>query len=289
LPDIAYTGQTVLCEGETTSLSPTSGGEWTSSDPDIATINNAGEVLAIGEGTVTFTFENTSTGCVSDVSGQLTVNPVYTVELTGDDSICTGENTFLTPTSGGTWTSSDPDVATISNIGVVTGVSGGTAYFTFESDYNCTSPQSATITVTDYTDVTLSGPATLCEESTATITADVAGGTWSSSNSSIVSIDASTGEITAIAAGNAIIMYNMDPELFINQANHNIEITGKPNANLTGSASLCVGGLSTVTTASNGGIWTSTDDLVAIVSDEGIVAAVSAGQAAFGFPVISIL
>jgi uncharacterized protein YjdB len=281
LPHPVVTGPTILCVGGTSNLTPTSGGIWTSSDTDIATIANDGSVLAIGQGTVTFTFENSTTGCVSNASAELTIHPIYPVEITGDTIICVGENSFLSPSSGGTWISSDTDVAIVSNIGVVTGVGDGTAYFIFESDYNCVSPQSTEITVIPYKDMTLSGPISLCEDDTAIITANIPNGLWSSSNNTIVAIDDVTGEITGIAAGTATITYSQDADLCYYDETHDVTILAKPNANLTGSASLCIGEISNVSTASSGGTWSSTDDLVAVISEAGVVIGVNPGQAAF--------
>jgi gliding motility-associated-like protein len=79
------------------------------------------------------TFTDGTTGCSSSTaSGTITVNPTPTVTIpAGDEEICEGETVTLSPTTGGTWSSSDATVATIDNAGVVTGVSAGTAEMTF--------------------------------------------------------------------------------------------------------------------------------------------------------------
>jgi uncharacterized protein YjdB len=281
LPNPVFTGPTFLCEGEFTSISPSSGGEWTSSDTSIATISNDGSITAVSEGNVTFTFTNTSTNCTSNMSAPLTIYPVYTVEITGDTDICEGENTYLSPSSGGVWTSSDTNVATINNIGVVTGVGNGTAYFTFESNYNCTSPQSQTITVSEYTDMVISGPTEVCEDESGTLVSDVPNGQWSSSNSSLLEIDPISGTFNALAEGSVTITYTQDSDLCINDATYEISINEKPTVNITGSISICIGDESNVVSSLSGGAWSSTDALVAVVSEDGSVVGVSAGQAAF--------
>ncbi|MDR1347842.1 MAG: Ig-like domain-containing protein, partial [Prevotellaceae bacterium] len=66
--------------------------------------------------------------------------------ITGSTEITTGTTTTLSPTSGGTWKSSNTAIATVSNSGVVTGVSEGKARFTFTSTAGC-SAVTDTVTV----------------------------------------------------------------------------------------------------------------------------------------------
>ncbi|MFC5981146.1 T9SS sorting signal type C domain-containing protein [Flavobacterium salmonis] len=61
------------------------------------------------------------------------INQSPTVSITGNNYICAGSTTTLSPTTGGTWTSSNDLVATVNNAGLVTGVATGSATFTFTS------------------------------------------------------------------------------------------------------------------------------------------------------------
>jgi len=71
-----------------------------------------------------------------------------TASITGTNSIIIGATTTLSPTSGGTWASSDETVATVTNEGVVTGVSTGIATFIFTaSTTGCSSLPTPEITV----------------------------------------------------------------------------------------------------------------------------------------------
>ena len=63
LPVVSITGSNSIFENETTQLSPTTGGTWTSSNTTVATVSNSGLVTGKKAGTATFTFESTSTGC----------------------------------------------------------------------------------------------------------------------------------------------------------------------------------------------------------------------------------
>ncbi len=120
-------GATSVCIGSTASVTPATGGTWTSSNTAIATVTNAGIVTGVAAGTVTLTFTNTTTLCSNSKS--FTVNALPT--LGGQSAVCVGSTATVTPTTGGTWISSNTGVATVSNAGVVTGIAAGTVTLTF--------------------------------------------------------------------------------------------------------------------------------------------------------------
>src|SRR5690554_8089583 len=68
-----------------------------------------------------------STGCTSSAAaGTITVNTLPTITVPTDNLICEGASLNLEPSIGGTWSSNDVSIATITNNGVVTGVNQGT-------------------------------------------------------------------------------------------------------------------------------------------------------------------
>ncbi len=67
----------------------------------------------------------------------ITTQPKPTVSITGATAICAGSTSQLSPTSGGTWVSNNTAVATVTNAGVVTGVSSGSVTFTYTRDGGC--------------------------------------------------------------------------------------------------------------------------------------------------------
>lgn len=119
-------GPACVCVGGSINLTPSSGGTWSSSDNSKATITNGGVVSGLASGSVTFTFTNTTTTCSNTKA--VTVNALPT--LGGDASVCVGSSITLTPSSGGTWSSSDNSKATITNGGVVTALAVGSVTFT---------------------------------------------------------------------------------------------------------------------------------------------------------------
>ena len=117
----------------------------------------------------------------------MTVNAVQTLNINGPSTICKGENTYLIPTSGGTWTSNNESVAIVSNIGVVSGISGGSATFTFTSDYGCIKTLATPVTVIPNPEVSFTGPSNICINENTTLSPST-GGIWISSNSNVATV-----------------------------------------------------------------------------------------------------
>ena len=124
-------GDSSVCAGSQITLSnATAGGVWNSSSPSIASINTSGVVTGISAGNVTITYTITDTnGCSSQQSHNVIVNPLPVTSSAA--TLCEGQVFQLSPSNGGTWTSSNPATATVSSSGLVTGVSAGSATFTF--------------------------------------------------------------------------------------------------------------------------------------------------------------
>ena len=151
-PVASITGSTHICEGSTTKLFPASGGAWTSSDENVALVNDAGIVTGVGVGTATFTFTGSgqSAGC-SSTTGALTVKPAPNAgTIIGLYEVNVGENITLSNTvSGGYWNSRNPQIASVDTVtGLVTGVKGGVATIEYiVVNEGCTSSASIQITV----------------------------------------------------------------------------------------------------------------------------------------------
>lgn len=279
---VSVTGPTAICEGFTSQLSPTTGGVWTSNNPSIATVDNNGVVTGVSEGSTTFIFTNSTTGCASNATQPITINDVPTVVVTGPSTICVGTTTTLSPMSGGTWVSSNSSVATVTNGGVVTALSTGTATFTFTTIHGCVPAPSEEITVDPASNVSISGSSILCEGETTTLTASSGGGTWSSSNNSIANIN-SSGVVTAVSAGSVTITYNHSSSSCSSSPTFGMTIIDKPTVSISGPTTICVEETSQLSTSGSGGFWTSDDSDVAIVSSSGAVVGTGAGTVTFTY------
>ncbi|MBK8110728.1 MAG: hypothetical protein IPK46_10550 [Saprospiraceae bacterium] len=97
----------------------------------------------------------------------------------------------MLPSVGGSWISSHRAIATITDAGVATGHSGGSARFVFtQTSTGCTSDPTAWITVVDQPDISLTGLSQICLGSTTQFLPGT-GGSWVSSDPGIATISSS--------------------------------------------------------------------------------------------------
>ena len=122
-----------------TSTSPTTGGTWTSSNPAVATINNAGVITGVSAGTATFTFTNTATGC-TNTTNLVTVNTLPTVSLGKDTMLCQGEKITLNAGNANSYLWNDN--STVQTLQVT---SAGVYKVTVTNSNNCTAADSINI------------------------------------------------------------------------------------------------------------------------------------------------
>jgi hypothetical protein len=78
----SITGPSEIITGTTTTLSPTGGGKWESSDNSVASVDNSGVVTGISEGKAEFTFTS-DFGC-SSVTGTVTVRKTMPIRAVND-------------------------------------------------------------------------------------------------------------------------------------------------------------------------------------------------------------
>ncbi len=279
-PIVSITGASAICQGATTTLSPATGGTWISSNTAIATVTNAGVVTGVSGGIVTFTFTSTASGCVSNPTSAITINAKPIVSITGASAICIGTTTTLSPTSGGTWISSNNARATVTNAGVVTGVSVGTATFTFTSTAGCVSNPSATITVNGKPTVSITGATSICQGVTTTLS-PTTGGTWTSSNIAIATVT-NAGIVTGVSAGTATFTFTSSTTGCASNPTAAITIKAKPVVSITGASAICQT-FTTTLSPTTGGTWASSSTAIATVTNAGIVTGVSSGSATFTF------
>ena len=111
--------------------------EWTSLNTAVATVTQLGTITAVGPGTTTI--RATSEGRSANFTLTVNVVPASSVSISATNNFFIGRSTQLSlnirdsvgnllSTAGRsvTWTTSNPSIATISNMGVVTGLFTGT-------------------------------------------------------------------------------------------------------------------------------------------------------------------
>jgi len=249
------TGTTPICEGSSETWScTTGGGTWTSSAPSIASVDaSTGVVTGVSAGTALITYSVTVNGCVNTATRSVTIGALTAQTITGTSPLCEGStDTWTSTTAGGTWTSSDPSVATvIAGSGLITGVAAGTSIITYSVTIDgCVNTATKLVSITAPVVQTISGTTPLCVSATDTWSSTSTGGTWTSSDPSVATVDASSGLITGIAAGTAVITYSVTIDECVNTATKSVTISSDNTVTLTagGTQSACLNAAITTTT-----------------------------------------
>ena len=231
------------------------------------------------------------TGATTSAPALLTVNPAPNAgSITGSSSICIGGTTSLADaTTGGTWSSTTPSVATVSTSGVVSSVAVGTTVISYTVSNSCgTAAATMTVNVTSTASAgTITGTSTDCIGSTITLADATTGGTWTSGTTSVATIDAS-GVVTGVAIGSTIVTYTVTSSCGTASTTFNVSVTATADAGtITGSATSCVGSTATLTDAVTGGTWSSGTTTVATVDASGVVTGVATGSTIITYTVTS--
>jgi gliding motility-associated-like protein len=265
------TGTTAVCQGNFTTLSDlATGGTWSSTNTSVASIGlTSGIVTGLSSGTSAITYTAPG-GCTATTI--VTVNPL--TPITGITTVCQGFTTPLNDaTPGGTWSSSNSAVATVSTTGVVTGVANGTSVINYTTPAGCI----ATVTVTVNPLTPIAGITSICNSST--LSDATPGGTWSSSNTAVATIGVTSGVVAAVSAGTSVITYTTAGGCFTT-----ITVTVNPVAPVTGLPVVCQGSAATLSDAVTGGTWTSSNTSVAIIDPvAGILTGVSGGTSLISY------
>ncbi len=265
----AIGGTTNVCEGLTTTLTNgTGGGAWSSSDISKATIGSAsGTVTGVAAGTLTITYM-LPTGCFATTAFTVNTTPVA---ITGTAVVCVGSATTLSNgTGGGTWSSSNPAEGSIAATGIVTGISAGTPTITYTLATGCLNTVVVTVNPLP---AAIGGTTNVCEGLTTTLTNATAGGSWTSSNPTLASVVSGTGDVTGNVAGTVNITYTLPTGCI---ATTPFTVNPTPPA-ISGSSTVCEGATITLTNASTGGTWSSSNGNATVVAGTGVVTGVTAG------------
>ena len=263
------TGTMSVCSGLSTTLSDiTTVGTWSSSAPGTASVGSTtGVVLGTGaSGTAIITYKLVSTGCIT--TAVVTVNPLPAT-ITGPMSVCIGYTTTLSDASpGGTWSSGSAN-ATVgtASVGVINGVSFGTARITYTIPTGCIT--TAVVTVNALPGP-IAGVLTVCSGLTTSLSDTPGGGTWSSSATAIAGINSTSGLVTGgsvLSTSTSTITYTIGTGCSITAI---VTVNPLPAA-ISGIGSVCAGLTTSLSDATPGGTWSSSAPAIASISSAGTV------------------
>lgn len=271
---------------------------WSSSDEALASVDQSGKVslLKAGKVTITATADGKSATHVITISDPIV--DVSSVEISGDAAGLTGATIQLSAVVAPTdatnpavsWSSSDEMLATVDQNGLVNLLKSGIVTITATADGKSDTHQ---ITITDpvveVESVSLTGVETDKVGSVYQLTASILPAnatdqslTWSSSDEQVVSVSAQ-GEVTLISVGQATITVtsanNKTATLLITVEPieaESVSIDGFAEGEI-GEELTLVATILPANTTNQSITWSSSDDLIATVSNSGVVSLLQAG------------
>jgi trimeric autotransporter adhesin len=197
---------------------------WNALNTSFATVSSSGLVtgVAAGTSTITATVGSTTGSALATVTAaqltSITLTPATASVATGQTQAFTASGIFSDGsttdlTNSVTWSSSATNFATIDATGFATGVSAGSAVITATAGSVTSSPAALTVTAAVLTEIDaspdgqyipvggqlqLSVTGTYSDSTTQTLSSAA----WSSSDSTLASVDPNTGMVTGVANSN---------------------------------------------------------------------------------------
>ena len=266
-------GTVQFCTSKTSTLGDaTTGGTWSISNTSLGTIDaTTGVLTANNAGTSTVTYQLTATGCYKTIGTTFKQQPG---SISGTMSICPGSASSLSDANtGGTWTSGTTSVTTINAAtGVATAISNGTSTINYNLS-GCSVTKVFTVSGAS-APAAITGNSAFCIPGTMSLADVTPSGSWGIDNSSIATIDVSSGVVTGVANGNANVSYTVG-SCFVTTV---VTINTTP-ASISGSSTLCTGSnIMTLIDATPSGTWSSSNTAVATVNSSGVVTGLTAGS-----------
>jgi len=279
-------GDTTVCLASTTTLSHGvgGGGTWTSSNTAAATIDGAGVVSPVTTGITVINYTNLC-GVASS-----TMTVINAGTITGPPVVCLSLNASLSNGAGvgGTWSSSNPGIATIAagGPGVVNPVALGTTVISYS---NACAVATHTINVTNVG--IISGLTSVCEGTTITLSnSSLITGSWSSSNSTLATVDPVTGVVTGgtPTGASSPVVIQFDNTCGVTTYNLDVFPAMQPIIAATTPTLLCSNNTFQLSDPVQGGTWSSSNNAVATVlaNGSGTVYMVGAGSVVISYSTV---
>ncbi len=278
-------GAATLCVGATGIYTdPTTGGTWISEDTTLARISSTGTLTGRDGGYATIGY------AVTNACGTTTARTAVTIIALPDTgvivvptSVCAdGSGIIFDSVYGGIWHMADTVIAIIDSIGIMTARSAGTSFVTYTVSNTCGTRSTTAIVTIDPLPVAghiAGGMISLCQGAVITLTDTTTGGIWRSMYS-IATIDSTTGLVTGAAGGVDTLSYEVTNGCGTTAAITSVTINPLPvAAAITGASGLCLGSVDTLTDATAGGAWYSSDPTTALVDTNGYVSGPGEGTA----------
>ena len=288
LPTVLITGFRGVCQGVTATLTGSpAGGLWAHNN-SVTSVTSTGAVTGVsstGIDTISYTYVSPSTGCSNvDTHAITIILPPNPGTISGSDSVCPGANTTMTTSGdiGGKWFSDNSLFASVDSLtGIVTGQNNGTPIINYKIANGCGVFNSYKILhVLALPDAgAITGGSSVCTGSNISLNNPVTGGIWSSSNTSQATVSA-LGTVYGVTVGTPVISYTTNNSCGSSSATLGMivnTVPAMPSA-ITGASAICNGLATSLSSATTGGVWSSSDTTLATVTAAtGIVTGIAVG------------
>ncbi len=254
LPIVNATGNNVVCNGQSTTLTATGGGTYSWN-----TGSNLDSIVVIPTITTNYTVIVTNANnCIDSTTLNVTVNPLPTINITGNVNICEGITTSLTASGGLSYVWNTSDTTSIINVSPVV----NTNYTVIGTDANgCVDSNQVTVTVLPKPTASISGSNVICDGESIVLSG-AGGGTylWSTSDT-MQTITATPNDTT-----NYTLIVNMNGCL--DTSNYTVAVIPLPNVSAFNDTTIILGQSANLLAQGAGPFtWTPTDGLSCTVCD----------------------
>ena len=273
-------GSASVCSGSSIHFTNTNlGGVWSLTNAN-ATITTAGIATGAvaGMDTVNYTVTN-ACNSVSSTATFTIETPIEAGTITGPSIVCNGSLIPLANTTpGGFWISSDAAVATVDASGNVTGRGVGTATISYLFSNACgASVSTATVTVDNPASMIV-GIDSVGVGHYTTLSDTAIGGTWVSADTTIATVNATTGVVHGIDFGIVNITYSVTNSCGTSWAVIAMNVGYAPSAGtITGADSVCKNDSVAFMSTIAGGTWSVTNANASVAAD-GMVTGIVGGS-----------
>ena len=275
------TGASSACAGGVIMLTDTTtGGSWSCAAGG-ATVSS-GTVAASSAGTYIISYSKSNMCGTATATYPVTFQSLHMPPgITGPASFCPGSSLVVADSGlGGSWHSSDTAIVQVNDSGTVRALTPGEAIISYSIINSC-GTIAATLPVTVYAIPHVSaitGVDSLCQGDSLYLSDSVSGGIWTTSDASVMSVNNITGLLTGLRGDTVTIYYTQSDYCGSVSASFAMTVHPLPDTGfLSGSSSLCMGSTTTLIPAVSGGSWLMADTSVAIISDSGVVTALTEG------------
>lgn len=272
---ISSSNGAAICQGTSTVLSAPAAASYSWNNGSTAsslTISNGGTYSVV---------LTSAAGCVSAPSApySVTVNPlpVANVAVSGPTVFCAGGSVTLTASGGATYTWSNT-----ATTAAVNATQSGSYVATVTSAQGCsvTTPAiNVTVNPLPIANIVASGPLSYCQGGSLNLTATGIGSyQWNTGSTSAILPITTSGTYSYTITNAAGCSATSAPAV--------VQINPIPTVTaITGNNSVCMGGNTTYSNATTGGVWSSANPSIATVNGSGQITGVMAGSSTINYTV----